>query len=438
MTISDLEGRKLAIWGLGAEGRASYRYLRRHFADKPLILINREPLESLPDPLPEDPLITFLPESGLDRHFADMDLVIKAPGVSLYHPLVAALKAHDITVTSATNLWFARPRQAKTIAVTGSNGKSTTCALLSHIMNESGLRTELGGNIGRPLLSLPDDADYYVIELSSYQTADLAFAPDIAVLLNLFPEHIQWHRSHEQYYRDKCRLMTLGAGTVILNHDDALTRKRLADVPAGAVRFNDPAAIHARGAGIYQGDKLIGDGGRMLLPGAHNRQNLCAALTVCHALGLDLKACFEHALRFGGLPHRLEHLGERRGIGYVNDSISTTPEATLAALKSFPGQPITLIAGGQDRQQDYGALRRYITAHPAIQVIAAYETGPRMIRGLDDRQATLVRDLEAAVAKAQAITSRGGLILLSPAAPSYDGFRDFQQRGESFRALATA
>ncbi len=437
MNLSDLETGNIAIWGLGEEGMASYRFLRSHFPEKMIFLINRD----RPGNLPEDDHICFIPEDRLKENIGHIDLVIKSPGISLYHPLVTLLRQHDIRVTSATNIWFALPRRGRVIAVTGSNGKSTTCALLHHILQGMGLASEIGGNMGTPLLNLAEGADYHIVELSSYQTADLDhipdMAPDMALLLNLFPEHIQWHQSHEQYFTDKANLIRTGAKTVILNHSDPLTREKVANIPENTLWFNEPSAIHCTDRHIMSGDDILGNVGDITLPGNHNRENICAALTACRELGLDLKACFRLAASFAGLPHRLENLGITGGRIYINDSISTTPEATIAALKSFEGQEITLIMGGQDRQQDYGHFTQYIRNHPGLKIIVAYETGPKILAALNkiDPPASVIQveNLQDAVAVARKITPDGGIIMLSPAAPSYDAFRNFEQRGDSFR-----
>ncbi|VAW06970.1 UDP-N-acetylmuramoylalanine--D-glutamate ligase [hydrothermal vent metagenome] len=435
MNLSDIETRNIAIWGLGEEGMASYHFLRSHFPDKMIFLINRD----RPGKLPEDDHISFIPEDRLKENTGHIDLVIKSPGISLYHPLVTLLRQHDIRVTSATNIWFALPRRGRVIAVTGSNGKSTTCALLHHILKAMGLASEIGGNMGTPLLSLAGGGDYYIVELSSYQTADLIIAPDIALLLNLFPEHIQWHQSHDQYFTDKANLIRTGAKTVILNHGDPLTREKIGHIPENTLWFNAPSAIHCTDRHILSGDDILGNLKDITLPGNHNRENICAALTVCRELGLDLKSCFRLAASFEGLPHRLENLGITGGRIYINDSISTTPEATIAALKSFEGQEITLIMGGQDRQQDYGHFTQYIHNHPNLKIIVAYETGPKILAALNkiDPPVPVIQadDLKNAVAIAQKITPDGGIIMLSPAAPSYDAFRNFEQRGDSFKSL---
>jgi len=450
MNLSDLEAKKIAIWGLGEEGMASYRFLRAHFPEKMLILINRDDPGNWPDGnwpdgnWPDDNHTHFILEDDLKEQHITMDVVIKSPGISLYHPLVTYFKERNVTVTSGTNIWFAQPRRGKVIAITGSNGKSTTCALLNHILNEhisngSERTALLGGNIGRPLLSLPQDAEFYIVELSSYQTADLCYAPDIAVLLNLFPEHIQWHQTHTQYFADKGNLLRTGADTIILNHTDPLTKKEIAPIQK-ARWFNDPAAIHTDHDHILSGHKILGALKDITLPGKHNHENICAALTVCDILHLDLTECFKLAATYQGLPHRLENLGCITARTYINDSISTTPEATIAALKCFEGQAITLLIGGQDRQQDFTSFAVYIKNHPEISIIAAYETRPKICLALKahgvSSYVTQASDLKDAVSRAQNITPKNGIILLSPAAPSYDGFTNFEQRGEAFKLFS--
>ncbi|PCI31661.1 MAG: UDP-N-acetylmuramoyl-L-alanine--D-glutamate ligase [Alphaproteobacteria bacterium] len=437
MTLSDLKQSKVAIWGLGKEGLESYRRLRAQFPKKRLLLINQD----RPDTLPEDDLTSFIAEDDLMNNINQIEVIIKAPGISLYHPLVAQLKQQGVSLTSATNLWFAENHTGTTIAITGTNGKSTTCALLAHILTGLGHKTELGGNIGTPLLSLDQEADYYVVELSSYQTADLDQTPDIAVLLNLFPEHIQWHNSHAQYFTDKCNLIRTGAGTIILNRTDPLSKLFIpppAQTPKGeTVWFNEPTSLHCQGDFLWSGEDRLGPLTDITLPGDHNRENICAALTVCRALELDLSACFRLAASFTGLRHRLENLDTFGGITYINDSISTTPEATIAALKSFEGRDITLLAGGQDRGQDYLALAHYIKGHPRVKVVTSYQTGPGICQAFaeveTDFSPIAARDLKDAVAKAKKITPEDGIILLSPAAPSYDAFQNFEQRGDLFR-----
>ncbi|MCF8475276.1 MAG: UDP-N-acetylmuramoyl-L-alanine--D-glutamate ligase [Emcibacter sp.] len=436
MTISDLNHKRIAIWGLGKEGLESYRYIRSHFPHKKIILIN----QNYPETLPHDNNIHFMLEADIKEQINMIDVVIKSPGISLYHPLVKIFDHHNIDITSATNLWFSLPRTATTIAITGSNGKSTTSSLLAHILNGMGYQTELGGNIGTPLLSLSTKAEYYVIELSSYQTADLNSAPDIAVLLNLFPEHIQWHQSHMQYYKDKTNLMRVGAKINIFNKTDPITSEIIPQIPENSLWFNDDKALHTDGEFILSDHDILGAVTNISLLGSHNYENICAALTVCAALRLDLKKCFKLAAAFSGLAHRLENLNINGSHIYINDSISTTPEATIAALKCFKGHNITVLLGGQDRQQNYSSLVQYIKKHPEINLITAYETGPIIDKVVKEAKIQnslyTALNLQDAVSQAKKITPKGGIILLSPAAPSYDGFKNFEHRGQIFKELS--
>ncbi len=424
---------------MGKEGAATIRFLWAHFPNKHLTLIDHK----MPKDIPDDGPMDFIPEDDLDKQAINFDVVIKSPGISLYHPHVKYLKDHHVTVTSATNIWFARARRGKIIAITGSNGKSTTCALLDHILKGLGQTVQLGGNIGKPLLSLSQNADYYIAELSSYQTADIYFAPgqapDIAVLLNLFPEHIQWHKTHAQYYADKGNLIQAGCGSVVLNHTDALTLEKTPGM-SGVNWFNDPEGIHINGELIQFDEKILGNITDITLLGRHNHENICAALTVCQILGFDLAECFKLAATYPGLPHRLENLGLIKGRTYINDSISTTPEATIAALKCFEGRNITLLIGGQNRQQDFTKLALYIKHHPEINIITSYETGPKICMALEAHDVTSyvteATGLKSGVKCAQKITPKNGIILLSPAAPSYDGFNNYEHRGESFRLFS--
>ncbi len=422
MNLSDLEDKRIAIWGMGREGTTTLSFLERHFPDKDFLIINRD--------WPED-VRNFIPEDKIEEHMADFDVVIKSPGISYYHEMVGKMKDAGIIITSATNIWFALPRAGKVVAITGSNGKSTTSALLHHMLTELGEDAELGGNIGTPLLSLREDADIYVVELSSYQTCDLHYAPDIAVLLNLHPEHLQWHRTHEQYYHDKMNLLRCGAAANIVNAADP----RLADTDNKTV-FNDGDSINFEMGMIYDSYMPVGGSAKFPLLGDHNLENLCAALTICRKLGLVITECLRASYTYPGLRHRLQIVGPIDGITYVNDSISTDPEAAIAALKALAGKKITLIAGGEDRKQDYADLCALIDDSENVNAICAYETGPRLYGQITTERKHTAENLEDAVALAKSITPEGGYILLSPASPSYDAFNDFEERGDLFLQFA--
>lgn len=424
MNLSALENKRVAIWGMGREGRTSLAFLKQHFPDQNFIIINRDPVDT------EE---TFISENEMLAHLDEIDIVIKSPGISYYHNHVSKLIEAGVTVTSATNIWFSLPKAGTVIAITGSNGKSTTSVLTHHILTQLGKNAELGGNIGTPLLSLPLDAQYYVVELSSYQTCDMTGVPDIAMLLNLYPEHIQWHKSHAQYYQDKCNLLRRGAYINIVNHNEPPTR----DIAERSISFNNEEAIHFKNSSMMDGDTVIGTIDGFLLLGDHNLENLSAALTICKQLNLDLEKCLEAAKSYPGLPHRLQIFGPHKGHMFVNDSISTDPEATIAALNALKDKNVTLIVGGEDREQNYSELAKAIES-TGTKSICAYETGPRLFDMIKSNDKYRAETLEAAVIKAKEITEEGGYILLSPAAPSYDAFKDFEERGNLFMTYATA
>mgnify|MGYP000695844383 CR=1 FL=1 len=423
MNLSMLKDKRIAIWGMGREGKTTLAYLRDVFPEKEIIIINNKMVEDADH---------FVEEEHILDNLNKFDVLIKSPGISYYHDAISEMKKNGVEITSATNIWFSTARKGKVIAITGSNGKSTTSALLHHILERLGHKAELGGNIGTPLLSLNDNADYYVVELSSYQTCDLKYAPDIAVLLNLHPEHIQWHRTHEQYYNDKCNLLRREAPINITNFNETRTK----NIATNTILFNDPEHLHFKGPMIMDGATDIGDAGGFPLLGDHNLENLCAALSVCKELGLDLKECFEASFSYHGLPHRLQVFGPVANHMFVNDSISTDPEATIAALNALSDKDITLIIGGEDREQDYDALCALIDKSKNVKPICVYETGPRLFDQINNKNKETAENLEDAVRLAKEITPKGGYIILSPASPSYDAFSDFEERGNLFMQYA--
>ena len=332
------------------------------------------------------------------------------------------------------NLWFAENIGIRTICITGTKGKSTTASLIAHILGRLGRKVALAGNIGVPVTEIDaSSAEFAVIEVSSYQAADFDGMCDIAVLTSLFPEHLDWHLTLDSYYRDKLNL---------LRHSRCAVVNRESSPAAGLARyfFNDAAAFHSRGTAIFDGGERIGDVENRYLARSHNLSNVCAALTVAKVLGFDPRAALAAVRDFRALPHRQQEIGEIAGVLYVDDSISTAPESTLAALEVYAGRDITLIAGGYDRGIDYGKLIAKLAGGAARAVVCLGISGERIYTTLraapDHPDTTLARSMEAAVAWARQKTPKGGVVLLSPAAPSYGDYHDFAERGRDFAAKA--
>ena len=447
MRISALEGRRVALWGWGREGRAAWRALRDRGIG-PLVLFCSEGEAAEARAL--DPALAIEPAATAGRLSA-YEVVVKSPGISPYTPEAQAAREAGTRFVGGTALWFAGHAGEdgivpRAVCVTGTKGKSTTTALLAHLLRAGGARTALAGNIGLPLLELPDEAvDYLAIELSSYQTGDVADSgarPDVAVALNIFPEHLDWHGSHARYVEDKLRLFTGARPRVaVLNAEDPILAAL--SLPASDVRwFNRADGWHLRGDALHRGERLVMDTASLPLPGRHNRANLCAVLTALEALDLDAVALAPAAAEFRPLPHRLQLLGRRDGIAWVNDSISTTPHATLAALEVHRDQRVALLVGGHDRGLDWRGFAEAMREHAPAAIVTLGANGPRIHALLQPIAAegafalAEAADLADAVAQARATLQGGGVVLLSPGAPSFGAYRDYTERGRHFAELA--
>lgn len=441
MRISELEGRRVALWGYGREGRAALAALRWRLPRLPLTLFcgRDEAGEAL---ALDDPALTIDTQVTADK-LAAFEIVIKSPGISPYASPAADAAMLGTRFIGGTSLWFGEHADAPRICVTGTKGKSTTTALVAHLLRAGGHRTALAGNIGLPLLELLDPVpppDYWAIELSSYQTRE-AEAPDVAVVLNLFPEHLDWHGTEQRYIDDKLALVTQARPKrAVLNATDP----RLADLRLDGTEvhwFNTPQGWHLREHVIYRGDEVVLNTRSLPLPGRHNRVNLCAALAAIEAMGLDAVALAPQATSFVPLPHRLQSLGARAGIEYVNDSISTTPYASLAAMDCYKGRPVAILVGGYDRGLDWGVFADRVAHEPPRAVVAMGQNGPRIAERLRPFANTgrfvlaEAQELDEAVEIARRALDHQGVLLLSPGAPSFPRYRDYAERGRHFAGV---
>ena len=456
MRLADLADMRVAVWGYGREGRAAVDTLRKRFPRKAFTLFcgETEAVAAAEDfsrifaasqasspPLPE--IVTAAPDAAA---LAAFDVVIKSPGISPYRAPYPEAAARGVRFTSGSALWFAEHPTEKTICVTGTKGKSTVSALLAHLLRSGGLRVALAGNIGLPLLDLVEvgivgassSPDCWVIELSSFQTHDFDGAPSVAVINNVFEEHLDWHVSQSNYIADKLRIVAR-AQHVVIN----AAQSELAGVGAAAARsvFNSAAGWHVDGDAIcFAGERLV-QLTSIPLPGMHNAENVCAALAAIDAAGYDAKALVAHLATFKPLPHRLQALGARSGVDYVNDSISTTPYAAIEALRSFAARDTVVLVGGFDRGVSWKPFADYVAEHPPHAIVAMganRETIAAALRARDPGKLVFefAATLAAAFARAQALVPAGGVILMSPGAPSFDQFHDYTERGREFARLA--
>jgi UDP-N-acetylmuramoylalanine--D-glutamate ligase len=375
-----------------------------------------------------------LSESGVEVHLdasgdvlaARAGTLIKSPGVPQGEPTVVAARRRGIPVLGELELGW-RLLRNEFIAVTGTNGKTTTTEWIGHIHRRANLPVQVAGNVGTAVSSLAgpdiDPGTTVVCEASSFQLEDTeAFAPEAAVLLNLFPDHLDRHPSYEDYVAAKLRVFA---------HQRP---EDLAVLPEGMdLEIGGPARRVQFGAGpeLELADQIG-------LPGAHNRQNGLAAAALCLARGIDVAAVADGLRTFPGVAHRLELVRTLDGVAWINDSKATNVSSTLVALGAVPAG-VHLIAGGRGKGQDFSPLAPVVAERcQAVYVIG--EAADEVERVLAPTEVPVHREgvLEAAVAAARSAARSGEAVLLSPACASYDQYRDFEARGERFRALVEA
>jgi len=441
MRLADLDNRRVAVWGFGREGRATLTALRQRFADQAFTLFC-SPAE-VEAARAFDATLAVVGAEPDAAMLGGFDVVVKSPGISAYKPALVAAQAQGTRFTSGTALWFGeysfeKQPDARVIAVTGTKGKSTTSAMIAHLARALSVRTALAGNIGLPLLELLDQpADLWVVELSSFQTGE-AGPLELGVVTSLYEEHLDWHGSRERYVADKLRLAD-AARQLLVNALQPALLERTQTHPHRLL-FGQREGWHVADGFIRRGSHDVFALAQLAAPGRHNALNACAALAALAAVGMDAQAAASALASFRPLPHRLQPLGERAGVHWINDSISTTPQATLAALQSLQGRGVTVLVGGHDRGLDWTPFVEAMRTAPAHAIVCMGGNGERIAADLHAAEVTcpvaLVDDLATAVAEAQTLTPQAGVILLSPGAPSFDQFRDYAERGRRFAELA--
>ena len=438
MRIAELANQSVAIWGLGREGRSARAALRSRLPELPLtIFCSEAELRTASTDHPLDRFVSADPSAG---DLSALDVVIKSPGISAYRPELLEAQRNGTRFTSASALWFAENPDARVIAVTGTKGKSTTSALIAHLLRSLGRSTALAGNIGMPLLELLDasiEPDWWVIEMSSFQTREAGHL-ELAVVTNVEEEHLDWHGSRDRYVEDKLSLAAV-AKRLLVNAGQAEVLLRTA-AHERRLTYGVADGWHVDGESIRRAGQIVLDRARLPLPGWHNALNAAAALAALEAVGEDVIAAAEHLVSFRPLPHRLQTLGVHDGICWIDDSIATTPQAVIEALRSQVDGEISVIIGGHDRGLDWRPFVEYVRQHPPHAIIVNGACGRRIeaLLRADPGNYPLqrVETLQEAVTAARELTAAGGAILLSPGAPSFDQFRDYAERGRRFAELA--
>jgi len=443
-----ISGKSLLILGFGREGKSTYSFLRKHFPEITLTIADKDVTISSKI---NDSKVRLITGENYIESINDFDLIFKTPGISLnYLPFEVERKK----ITSQTD-FFLEFYSKQITGITGTKGKSTTSSLIYHIFKLFTDDAILVGNIGVPPFDMIDKIGLntrIVFELSSHQLEFITKGPQTAILLNLFQEHLDHYRTFEEYQQSKFNILRYqnSSGNFIFNADDYLIDTLIQqnnlqrNYFACSLNLSNDCGCHLETDKICYIDKqgfktfFRLDEDRHL-KGDHNVRNIMAAICVCKLAGISDEIISEGIRSFPGLEHRIEYVGEYNHVHYYNDSIATIPEATIEAIKTL-GNVNTLILGGFDRGIDYGLLIDYLDSSSIPNLIFLGNAGKRILDGLirkntSRKKMKFAENFEDAVKLAKQVTAVNGICLLSPAAASYDMFKNFEERGSVYKKL---
>ena len=435
------ENKNFLVVGLGKTGIETLKFLSRRG-------LSSRGTDSSPRSSFDENIINSFTGSGIELEFGAhsdsflewADVLIISPGVSINTPFLS--KAGNLGKKIVSEIEFATEFiNAPVIAITGSNGKTTTTTLISKILENSGFNIFTGGNIGTPLITVAHNADEYdfiVLETSSFQLqATEKFRPFISIFLNISPNHLDHHLDFEEYFNSKTKIFSNQTEDdwAIINSGDELISAYAENIKSKIVRFGSsgPGNIHLDGkAAVFMDEKY--DLSKIKLIGEHNLDNAMCAIAAAKIAGCKKDTIEQAILEFEPLPHRIEYIGRHRGVDVYNDSKSTSPGATIKAINSI-SPPIILLAGGKDKGTDYKVLSGPLNERVKHLVLYG-EAKKRMEQQLGTTVDTTVADsLEEAVAKAFSNSIKDDSILLSPACSSFDMFSSYEERGEVFKKI---
>lgn len=441
--FKSLRNKKIVVLGLGVSNRPLVRLLLQYGCQ--VVGCDKTPREKL------DAEVLELEKMGctlqVGQTYLDNlkgDLVFRTPGMHPENPALVSLRENGAEITSEMDVFFALC-PCTLIAVTGSDGKTTTTTLISEMLRAEGKTVWLGGNIGTPLLPLcrqMQAGDYAVVELSSFQLMDMTHSPHIAVITNLAPNHLDVHKDMQEYIWAKTNVFHFqkSGDILVVNADNSLTApmKNVGTTRYFSYGKNREDGVYLEENQIYRGNTPVVDKRDIILPGEHNVENYMAAIAALEGL-VSNETIGRVAKTFGGVEHRIELVREKDGVRYYNDSIASSPSRTIAGLKSFPDKVI-LIAGGYDKHIPYDVLGPVICQRVKALVVngatgqairEAVEQSPEYQPGMPEIYDC--GDLETAINRCAEIAKPGDVVLLSPASAAFDQFKNFMERGLYFK-----
>jgi UDP-N-acetylmuramoylalanine--D-glutamate ligase len=454
-----LQGKRVAVLGIGVSNTPLIRMLLG--AGVAVTGCDVNPREKFGGLIEELEALGMEAKLGPDYlEGLDHDVIFRSPGIRPDVPALTACRERGGEVTSEMEL-FVKLCPCKLIAVTGSDGKTTTTTIISELLKAAGYTTYVGGNIGKPLLpelGQMKEGDMAVLELSSFQLMTMEKSPDIAVITNLAPNHLNWHLDMGEYVAAKENIFThqTPAGRAVFNYDNDLTREEYTRAPGTAVYFSRQNPLE-EGVVVENGVICVKKDGtsrpvlpvdEIRIPGVHNIENFQAAIAAVDGLVPD-EVIRTFARTFGGVEHRIEFVREVEGVKYYNDSIASSPSRTLAGLRAFK-QKVILIAGGHDKKIPYDHMGPDLLAHCKLLILTGGDilgsTVPKLCSAVvsqpgyeeEDLPILFRDDFKDAVLAARDMAQPGDIVLMSPASTSFDKFRNFMERGEYFKSIVNS
>ena len=442
--FESLKGKRIAVFGLGVSNRPLVRLLLEFGCD--VLGCDRTPREKLDQEVLDLEMMGCKLSVG-DNYLDNLeaDLVFRTPGMHPGNPALEALREKGAEVTSEMEVFF-EVCPCTILAITGSDGKTTTTTLVSEMLKAEGKTVWVGGNIGTPLLPRAREmkqSDYCVVELSSFQLMDMKRSPAVALVTNLAPNHLDVHKDMDEYVEAKKNIFRFQKDTdlLIINADNAITAPFVGNgITRAFSRQGKNVHVRLEGDMIFRGGMAVLDKKDILIPGEHNVENYMAAIGAVEGLVSD-ETIRNVAKTFGGVEHRIELVRIKDGVRFYNDSIASSPSRTIAGLKSFK-EKVILIAGGYDKHIPYDVLGPEICAH-VKKLFLGGATGPQIraaaenCPAFDPEKLEIVDcgNFESAVRSAAAAAQSGDVVLMSPASAAFDQFKNFMVRGEFYKKL---
>lgn len=434
-----LKGKNILILGFGVEGKSTYSFIRKHFPSKKIVICDDK--EGYEKDVENDEYVKCIYGNEYLQYIESFDLIFKTPGISFKDIDINKFK-NKITSQLEMVLEFVN---IYTIGITGTKGKSTTSSLMNNVLQKNGRNTMLLGNIGIPIFEKLDEITQdtiFVLELSSHALQYIKKSPNIAILLNVFEEHLDHYKSYNEYVDAKYNIFKYQTKTdyALYNIDNEVISQKELKTKANRITISmksKEADVSLNDNKIYYKNKLIyiDDEKRNIL-GKHNLNNIMFVVAVSAILNLDFKLTKQAIDECMPLEHRMEYVGLFDGVEYYNDSIATIPEATINAIETLKNIN-TLIVGGKDRGVNQSELIEYINNSIIENIICLPKTGEYIAKGIKNKHVYLVEDLEQAVKIAKQKTKKTSICLLSPAASSYGYFKNFQERGNLFKKFVS-